>query len=373
MINIEAEQPKILFLITEKEITLTGGRFNQLINRIHDKCDVTVASNSLKVLNHIDPKLKVKKVMKKHSEYPWTMIQRDLFAKKFVNAFSDIVFPGTDMPLWKAEGFDDYLWNVSQFVYEQVEGQYDLMIMPSPSLEESPGHLMDDFLTVQLFKAHKEQIPIVGLEVLSVRSIPHIFLKLFNKFVVKSQESKDILVNKGIAQENIFLLSYPPDNYALESLEDSYKHYLFKKDPPDRNKLNVILMNHVQMRDGLKESVKVFGTMSFPVDFYFCQINYAVKEIHESEIIRDLLLPDFTKYYKEIKLFDITELPQLLISMDAIISMVPMQIFDWCDKYNIEHLVYFNEESLQKDLERIYNQKQKQIGFADVITQTIGN
>ena len=80
----------ILFLISEREIILTGGRFLQLLYRF-DKHTVTVASNSPRVLNHCDPNLKfITKVLVQPQEYLWTMTQRDKFAKKFINSFHDI-------------------------------------------------------------------------------------------------------------------------------------------------------------------------------------------------------------------------------------------------------------------------------------------
>ena len=98
----------ILFLISEREITLTGGRFLQLLYRL-DKHNVTVASNSKRVLNHCDPNLKyITKILVNPQEYQWTMQQRDKFAKKFINSFHDINLCD-GMKMWKAEAFDDYL------------------------------------------------------------------------------------------------------------------------------------------------------------------------------------------------------------------------------------------------------------------------
>lgn len=99
---------KILFLISEREITLTGGRFLQLLHRLGDY-QVTVASNSEKVLAHCDTKLtNISKVFVKHQEHTWSMQQRDKFAKKFINAFHKVKLCD-NMSMWKAEAFDDYL------------------------------------------------------------------------------------------------------------------------------------------------------------------------------------------------------------------------------------------------------------------------
>lgn len=362
-------QVKILFLISDREVVLTGGRFLQLLYRL-EKHQVTIASNSPKVLNHCDPKLTfVNKVLVKPQEYIWTMQQRDKFTKKFINAFHDIKLCD-DIPMWKAEAFDDYLWNVSQFVYPQIEGQFDLILMPVPSKEEAPPHLVDEFYTSQLFKAKTENIPVCGLEMLPIQFCPVFFPKIFDYFVVKSVQSAEYLTNNyDFNMDKVWVINYTPDNYSLETIEDPFKHYLFKTVQPPRNELNVVVMNHVQKRDELKTVVKSLSELSVKVNIVMGLINYAVKELHEMEIVRDLLMPDFSKYFKHISFVDITDLPQLLISMDCFISMNHMTIFNWCDQYNIPYLVYDETESLKVQLENIWKLKKQQIGLQDIMEQ----
>lgn len=355
----------ILFLISEREIILTGGRFLQLLYRF-DKHTVTVASNSPRVLNHCDPNLKfITKVLVQPQEYLWTMTQRDKFAKKFINAFHDIKLCD-DMPMWKAESFDDYLWNVSQFVYPQIEGKFDLILMPAPSKDEAPPHLVDEFYTSQLFKAKTEKIPIMGLEILPIQSIPVLSPKILDYFIVKSKESKEYLINNyQFNTDKIFVIDYKPDNYSLTTIEDTFKHYLFKTIQPPRDSLNLVLMNHVQKRDQLKATVKTLSEISVKVNLTMCLINYAVKELHEMEIIKELLIPDFSKYFKQISFVDISDLPQSLISMDCFITMNHMTIFDWCDRYEIPYVVY--GETLKEELEAIWKLKKQQIGLSNVM------
>ncbi len=176
---------KILFCVSDKEIILTGGRFMQLLYRLQGH-EITVCSNSEKVLNNCDPKLEyTKKVLLKPQETIWSMQQRDKFCKKFINAFHEIRL-AEDMAMWKAEAFDDYLWNVSQFIYPQIEDKFDYAIFPIPSQEEAAGHLIDEFFTSQIFKCKEEGIKIIGLELLPIQFVPKLFPKIFDFFFVKS-------------------------------------------------------------------------------------------------------------------------------------------------------------------------------------------
>ena len=274
------------------------------------------------------------------------------------------------MSMWKAEAFDDYLWNVSQFVYPPIEGNYDLVLCPTPSQEESSGHVIDEFFTVQLFKAKRDNTPICGIEILPVQFIPNLFPKIFDYFFIKTQEGKQFLVDKfKINSSKVFVSTYKPDTYTMNSIEDVYEHYLFKTVQPPRNELNVLLMNHVQQRDEMKDAVKALSELPVKVNLIFGLINYAVKELHENEIIKELLMPDFGKYFKEIKFVDVREIPQMLISMDAFISMNYMTLFNWCKKYNIPCVVYDNPTNFKKELTAIWAFKKEQIGLSNVIGQ----
>lgn len=362
---------KLLFCISDKEINFTGGRFMQLLYRLSDH-NVTVISNSDRVLGHIGPGIEnINKVFVKPQEYVWTMQQRDKFAKKFINAFHDIKLCD-DMAMWKAEGFDDYLWNVSQFVYPEIEGQYDLMIIPSFSQEDSPGHLIDEFFTSMIFKAKNNNIPIMIINILPSQFISQLLPKFCDYFCVKSQSEKEFLINEyNISENKIFIFTYKPDNYAIDSIEDPFKHYLFKTIQPSRSELNIVLMNHVQKRNELKETVKTIAETGIKFNLFFCMLNYAVKELHEYDIIRELLIPDFSKYIKQIQFIDIIDLTQVLISMDCLITMNYMTISRWCELYNIPHIIYENNEQLKHKLNEIFQNKQKQIGLEDAIKQSL--
>lgn len=216
----------------------------------------------------------------------------------------------------------------------------------------------------------------MGIELLPVQFIPVIFPKVYKYFCIKTESGKQHLMdNFGIDKNNIFVVNYKPDNYALDSIEDIFKHYLFKTNMPPRNEFNIVLMNHVQMRDELKETVKVLSeftnSLGIKLNLIFGTINYAVKELHEAEIIRDLLMPDFSKYVKEIQFVDISDLPQVIVSMDCFISMSYMTIFGWANKYNIPCVVYNNSENLKNELQIIWQNKQKQIGLSDAIKEAL--
>jgi len=356
----------ILFLISEREISITGGRFLQTLYRLKDHT-VTIASNSEKVLNNCDPRLEnVKRILVKPQEFAWTMQQRDKFAKKFINAFHDL-YLCDDMKMWKAEAFDDYLWNVSQFVFPQIEGDFDLLLLSVPSKVESPPHFVDEFFTAQIFKAKQQNIPICGIEILPIENMPILHEHIFDYYIVKSHKSLRYLENTPISYGDIFLCDYKPDNYSLETIEDIFKHFLFKTVQPERTALNVVLMNHTQKREELKEIVKVLSELPFKVNLTIGLINYAVKELHEMEIIRDLLMPSIKEYFTKITFCDISDLPQTLISMDCLISLSPMTLFKWCDNYNIPYIVYEDSKNLKINLDKIYVNKRNQMGFEDIM------
>jgi len=363
---------KILFLISDKEVTLTGARIFQLLPDLTKDYEVTVATNEPAILRHIKPDLpNYKGIVCKPQEAVWNMKQRDKFAKKFISSFHDIKFPNTDMPMWKAEAFDDYLWNVSQYIYPQVEGQFDLVLAPTPSLEEPPGHLVDEFFTAQYFKVKEQKIPIMGYEVLPIQFLPLLHNYLFDYFAVKSNSSVNHLKNNGIESSKIFECTYPFDNYCIDSVEDTFKHFLFKATKPKRNEFNITVMNHVRLRDELKAVFKILGSLEIPVNVNFGLINYAVKEIHEIEILRDVMIPEFQKHIKKMTMFELPEATSVLISSDCFVTCAYMTLYRWCDKYNIPIVKYEDENQLRKILLAIWDDKKKQIGIVDAVNKAM--
>ena len=358
----------ILFLVSEKEMHLTGARVFQLIYSLVPEHHVTVATNDKKVSTMIPPNIpNFDGIIVKAQEVAWTMRQRDKFARKFINAYKDIKFPGSDIFLWKSEGFDDYLRNVSNFLFPGVEGQYDATFIPIPAVDEPWGSMIDEFYTAQIFKCKKEGIPLIGLELTPIRFCPPLFFYVFDHFAVKSYESNMYLQQRGVPSEKITQLTYSPDNYALSTIEDAFKHYIFKQKRFPREELNIVLMNHVRKRDELKATVEVIGQLPFKINLFFCLINYAVKDIHEQEVLRDVMMSEFKKHVKQILLTDIMDLPQILISSDLFISMSYLVVFEWCKLYRIPYHNYIDKQTLKTKLESIWIEKQKQKGIADIL------
>lgn len=288
---------RILLPVGEKEYQSTGGRLLALAGRVADAgdhVDVLTCHEAIhdKAAEQYARHERIRVLLVKPEDRFWTMAQRDNFAKTFIKLTHDLVIPDTDMKFWKMVGFDDFLWNVSAVVFPKITESYDLVLLPIPSQSEHPSNTQDVFYTNVLYYAKERRVPVAGLQIYQIADLPPIFPKILDYFVVKSPDEQAYFIDSGIPPDRVALLDDLKDRYCLDTIEDPYMQHVFDKDiaiPKDR--LGVVIVNHVKNRQQLKDIFEAVGALGVPTTVFFVFLNFAVKELHENDIFQDLMRP----------------------------------------------------------------------------------
>lgn len=348
---------KILFPIGEREFFATGERLANLVLRITDasyRVDIVTYKDYL--ADKLKQKFEGNRLVTVSLLSPefrfWTMAQRDNFAKDFIKLNYDIITPGTDMKFWKQVAFDDFLWHVSASVFPAITEHYDLVLFPIPSLEEynGPG---DIFSTNILFYAKDNNVPVTAIQVFPIYDIPPIFPRLMDYFIVKEEYEKEYLKGAGVKEERIFVLTDIKDSYCISTVEDPYKNMIFEEQVyPDKDTMSIVVVNHSRNRLQICQILEAIGELNIKKLVFFCFLNFAVKELHEKDVFKDMIEPCLKKNIKHYATVEAGGLIKALMISDMIVATSYIVPLTFAQRYNKTGVVY---NPLKKEFPYIKN------------------
>ena len=290
---------KLLLLLDQRILPFTQGRFIKIVRDLEREFDLSVATNKPQSAKYLASRLSKSKVFCcSEAEKPLMMKDRDAHTKKFIQTFHDINLPTTDFPFWKMVAFDDFLWNFSTHLSAPVPDKFDAMLMPFPSYEDSAPSNADLFYSANLYKAREGGTPIFGFPM---------FHPAHNSVLYK------------FIFDDVLNVEDPVDQYCLSTVEDPYKNYWLQS-PLPKDKVNVLIMNHVNQREQLKSILNIILSLPVPVTISICLLNYAVKELHEQEIFKDIFYPVLKDKIKEISFIMLKGMPRMIACADAFIT-----------------------------------------------------
>lgn len=344
--NEQKRTKRILLPIGERELISTGGRLPKLAERLASQgysVDLLAHTEALyeKLQECCKEGDRVKVLSTRQDERFWTMIQRDRFAKTFIRLTHDIVIPGTDMKFWKATGFDDFLWNVSPGVYPKITQKYDLVLLPIPSVEEGPSTSCDVFFTHVIYYAKENKVPVAGLQIYPVCDNPPIYANMLDYFVVREEFERDFLQDSGIQEDRIFLLDDRKDNYCLSLVEDPYRALVIDSEFSFGNdQLGIVLVNHPMNRIQLNEIIDLVAEIDVKKYFFFCFVDYAVKELHEKDIFNDFIMPNLKNKIRQFYTVEAGGIIRALMLSDVIIATTYIMGVGFAKTYKKKGIVY---------------------------------
>ena len=317
----------------------------------------------------------------------WTPQRRDDIVRAFIKDNMDLRIPGTDLPYWKSAAFDDFRGHVSAHTFDPLSKDYDLLMVPIPSMDESPALEADVLLSNCIFHAKENGIPILGLQIYPALQSPRIYYRLLNHILARSDAEADVYRRADIPAERVYILGDQRDIYCLATIEDVYKNLLFDdRIKVEKNELFIMITNHSRYRAQIIEVIKAIGKLPFPAVVCFVKVQFEVRDLHEDQIFDELIKPHLDKLGKYY-MGEITAIGKLSMLCDVSITTTYVTPLLFAAQYGKEAIVYnpirahaghqdgiqfiTREDELRRRLTDEYARKQARNTIAGIVAEIV--
>lgn len=314
----------------------------------------------------------------------WNPQHRDDIVRGYLKQNSDLTIPGTDMRYWKCSAFDDFRGHVSAHTYTELGTGYDAIMVAVPSVDEALAIEADVLMSNCLFHAREHGIPTIGLQINPARQAPRIYQKLLDHFVVRSEQEKQLHVRNGVSPDRVSVITDPKDRYCIETIEDVYRGMsLDDRVPNHPDELFVTILNHSKYRAPIIQAINVIGKLPFPATVCLVKVLFEVRDLHEDQVIDELIKPHLEKLKKQYYLTDVGALSKMLMISDVMVSTTYVTPVSFAAKYAKGAVVYnpmksmggadegidfvTQADELRRVLTQCYERKRAQRKFVDVI------
>lgn len=341
---------RILFPLCDREILATQNRLLRIPELLAgNDCRIDIVTNDPEVSAKVaeywkghEERVRVFTAEISYAQLPTTF--RDDLVKIYIRQFHDFKIPGTDFPFWKATAFDDFRGHISQWSSRISDGEYDLVLYPLPSDDDAPPEKNDVFYSSVAFLAKEKGIPIAGVQLFPIFSTPLFFLKMVDHLVVRSAFDRKYCLERGVAEDNIFVIDRFNDAYYFDTVEDSYRNLIL--DPqmrglvPNPDDLVITIINHAKYRKEIKEMLHVLRDLSVPYSVILLKRAYTIRDLSETDILNQLVLDDLKKLPGRYFIAEDGSLVALMMFSDVVLSASYLIPLSFADKYGKTSLVY---------------------------------
>jgi len=383
---------RILFPLARIDVEATQGRVFGLAARLASKgAHVDVMSHHEDTVERAKKRLanleNVRVIHNTSRPVHWTPQRRDDIVRAFIKDNMDLRIPGTDMPYWKSAAFDDFRGHVSAHTFDPLAKDYDLIMLPIPSMDESPALEADVLVSNCFFHAKENSIPVLGLQIYPALQSPRIYYRLLNHILVRSEVEADVYRRGGVPSERLYVLGDDRDCYCLNAIEDVYKNLLFdEKIKVEKNELFIVITNHSRYRAQVIETIKAIAKLPFPAVVCFVKVQFEVRDLHEDQIFDELIKPHLDKlgkYYMS----DITAIGKLSMLCDVSIATTYVTPLLFAAQYGKGAVVYnpirahagrqdgiefiTREDALRHHLTAEYARKQARANVIDIVGEIV--
>lgn len=337
---------KILFVISERDYFSAYGRLSYLLQRMSVEFEVTVITDSEGVKDDILKGLQGKKtvtVQKVDAQpLPITFDFRNNLAKAFVRYTHDLTIPGTDLKIWKTAAFDDFWGHITTCSFPELSTiDADLVLLPLISYDDTPWQETDFLYTHAAFRAKEANKKVVGLQLFPVFNTLLLMAKLVDAIILKDKQEEEFYIRKGFREDTLHVLTDDKDVYSLTTIDDVYKNHMYNSQLDiGPGEMAVAITNHMKYRPQIREAIGLLGESKLPVVLLLIKREYAVRDLHEDQIIRDIYFDDIRRSGCKFYLIEQqSTVPTLMVS-DVIISPVYAVPLEFAAHYGKTALVY---------------------------------
>ncbi len=383
---------RILFPLARIDVEATQGRVLGLAARLASKgAQVDVMSHHLDTVERAKKRLEnidnVRVIHNTSRPVHWTPQRRDDIVRAFIKDNMDLLIPGTDMPYWKSAAFDDFRGHVSAHTFDPLDKNYDLIMLPIPSMDESAALEADVLVSNCFFHAKENAIPVLGLQVYPALQSPRIYFRLLNHILVRSDTEAEVYRAGGVPPQRLHILGDERDTYCLDTIEDVYKNLLFDDQiKVEKNELFIVITNHSRYRAQVIETIKAIAKLPFPTVVCFVKVQFEVRDLHEDQIVDELIKPHLDKlgshYISEIR-----SIGKLSMLCDVSITTTYVTPLLFAAQYGKGAVVYnpirafagrqdgiefiTHEEELRRYLTEQYALKQTRSNVVDIVAEIV--
>lgn len=380
---------RVLMVAARVDVDATQGRYLWLVRRLAEAgyaVDVMTHAEEVeqRAREQLNSVANVKVIRNKAKQVYWPPHRRDDIVKTFIKQNSDLIVPGTDLPYWKTAAYDDFRGHVSSYTFDPLDPDYDLVMASFPSVDEPPAMEADVLLSTALFHAREHGIPLAGIQIYPARQCPRNYQRLFDHLIVRNEDERNYYVHSGIAPESLWVLSDPRDNYAVTTIEDTYRNFMYDESLPSRKEeLGIVIVNNARFRAQVIQAITAIGECPFAKTLCFVKLKYEIREISEDQIFDELVKPHLDALGREYYIADITSVPKLAMVFDVMIATTFIAPLTFARNYG-KGAVVFNplrvhagEEQgvsllsrtrdLKEYLTTLYASKQRTTGIVDAV------
>lgn len=380
---------KVLVPISERDYLSTDKRFFYLLKALSAHFIIELLTISKEVFEdvnkRIDNNTNIKARLIASKKLPLTLDFRTDLVKVFVQYTYDTFIPQTDLRLWKVAAFDDFWGHIATSSFDELSAiDADVVLLPLMSYDDTPWEDMDVFYTSVIFKAKEAGIKVIGYQLYPVFQGLKLMPQLMDALVVRKEYEKKYYIDMGIDSEKIHLISDTRDIYSISPIDDMYKNHMYNNQIPiSRGELAIVVYNHTRYRQHVKEIIKTFGSFKFPRILSLIKRDYQVRDLSESEVIKDFYLDDIQKAGCRFYLVDAESTVPIIMVSDVVLSPTYIAPIEFAAKYgkraivynpfydalpNVEGTTFINTpQDLLSALKRAYEEKENTLGMADII------
>ncbi len=321
---------------------------------------------------------------------PVSLDFRSTLVKVFIRYTYDVLIPGTTLKLWETAAFDDFWGHISSRLFnEKLNIDADIVLLPLLSYDDIPSDEVDVFYTSVISRAKDAGVKVAGYQLYPVFNGLKLMAKLMDAVIVKWAYERQFYVNMGIAAEDIYLLTDAKDKYSITSITDTFENYLYNDQIRiSRDELGVAIFNHVKFRPFIRQIIKAVGDAKVPVVLSLVKRAYAVKDLHEDQIVAQFYLDDVKKTGCRYYILEPQSVVPVIMVSDVVISPTYVAPVELAARYGKKSIVYNplcdtvpevagtdfinNPGDLSLALERAYKEKKMTVGMSDVVNAILG-
>ena len=233
------DTPHVLFAIGDADWKYTRGKIRHLVERVatQRQWQVSVASHSEEICQAFTAE-HIRTVHLPGQRRPLSPEQTVTMTDLMIRLTQDVMLPHSRLPLWKIMAMDDYLGSLDVFTHPSLPLRPDVMVYPLMGVDNNTAEA-SHFYTAALLEAHKNHVPILGLEVSPLGNRQTLGASLADYYGVKSEFSRSFVLAQELATgEQTFMLS-AEEHYLLTSREDHYLSDFFEQEGIVRARLGI--------------------------------------------------------------------------------------------------------------------------------------
>jgi hypothetical protein len=379
---------KILIPLSKWDVNTSTNRLKLLPALLRNYGhDIEVVTTSLDLKDDLIKENNGLKVyMPESISFPDSFKFRDDLVKTFIQRTIDINIPNTNLPFWKVTAFDDFRGHIVPHSYRTPIMNYDLILIPLPSFEDPMPDTDDIFYTHLFSEAKSRGVKIVFFQLFPVHAAPMLFLRFGDYYILRSQFERDFLIKKGLELRKIRILTHPIDIYLTSLIADPYMDLVLDKLSPQRDTLNVSIINHAKYRPQIREVLALLNSLKTRMTLNFIKRNYTIRNLSETEIVGEILDQELTdKNNIDLNLTDTSAMAKTVMSSDIIISPFFLNALNLAVTYNksaIIHNKWFKGALMPKgisvtstvaelrgEIDKVIEEKNSYISISDILKE----